>query len=435
MRSQEFAQRRRRLGRMMGRNAICIVRAAPIRHRSGDSEYLYRQNSDFYYLTGFSEPEAVAVIMPSWTQGEYVMFCRTRDPATERWDGERAGLEGVVQRYGADLAYPMAALDEIMPRMLEKCDRVFYTMGLHADLDQRMIGWVNGLRTQAKHGIHPPREFVGLDHLLHEMRLHKSRPELAAMRRGAEITMAAHRRAMQAASPGVMEYEVAADIVHEFHRHGVAPSYSPIVGSGDNACILHYRSNSAKLKDGDLLLVDAGCEYDYYASDVTRTFPVSGRFTPEQRAIYEIVLAAQYAAIDACHPGNLWTAPHDAAVNAITRGLVQIGLLKGKVPRLIKTGAYREYFMHKTGHWLGMDVHDVGAYKVDDQWRALRPGMVHTVEPGIYIPRDAADAPKGFRGVGVRIEDDVGITDGAPEVLTGALEKEPDALEAFLQTR
>jgi Xaa-Pro aminopeptidase len=273
---------------------------------------------------------------------------------------------------------------------------------------------------------------VALDHLLHDMRLYKSRAELDTMRRSAAIAVGAHRRAMRRAAPGVMEYEVAAELVHEFHRHRAEIAYQPIVGGGANACVLHYRANAAPLRDGDLLLVDAGCEYDSYASDITRTFPVGGRFSPAQRAVYEIVLAAQQAAIAQCVAGNHWNEPHDAAVKVITHGLVQLGLLAGRVPKLIRDGAYREWFMHRTGHWLGMDVHDVGDYKVGDAWRVLEPGMVLTVEPGIYLAPDAKNAPKEFRGIGVRIEDDVAITRGAAEELSGELVKEPDAIERYL---
>ena len=431
MKKDEFARRRRQLMRLMGKDAIAILPAAAPRRRNGDSEYPYRQDSDFQYLTGFGEPEAVAVLMPQRDKGEYVLFCRDRDPAREIWDGGRAGPAGAVERYGADDAFPIGDVDEILPGLLEARARVYHTMGLNPEFDQRVIGWVNGLRAQAKHGLHTPQEFVALDHLLHDMRLYKTRPELDAMRRAATIAVGAHRRAMRRAAPGVMEYEVAADIVHDFHRHRAETSYEPIVGGGANACVLHYRENSAELKDGDLLLIDAGCEYDYYASDITRTFPVNGRYSPAQRAVYEVVLEAQNAAIERCRPGNHWNEPHDAAVRSITQGLQKLGLLKGKLARLIKDEAYKKYFMHRTGHWLGMDVHDVGDYKVGDAWRVLEPGMVLTVEPGIYIAL-SAKVPKEFRGIGVRIEDDVAITRSAPEVLTGALVRDPDEVERFM---
>ena len=432
MKKDEFARRRRQLMREMGRDAIAILPAAPVRRRNGDVEYAYRQDSDFHFLTGFPEPEAVAVLIPHRAEGEYVLFCRERDPARELWDGDRAGQAGAVERYGADDAFPIGDIDEILPGLLESRARVCYTMGLHPEFDQRVISWVNGLRAQAKQGLHTPQEFFALDHLLNDMRLYKSRPELDTMRRSAAIAVAAHRRAMRLAAPGVMEYELAAELLHEFHRHHAEIAYEPIVGGGANGCVLHYRANAAPLADGDLVLIDAGCEYDCYASDITRTFPVNGRYSPAQRALYEVVLEAQHAAIAACVPGNHWNDPHDAAVRGITQGLVALGLLKGKVAKLIKEGAYREWFMHRTGHWLGLDVHDVGDYKVGDAWRVLEPGMVLTVEPGIYVPPGSRRAPKEFRGIGIRIEDDVAVTRGAPDVLTGALVKQPDEVERFL---
>jgi Xaa-Pro aminopeptidase len=302
-------------------------------------------------------------------------------------------------------------------------------MGIHQDFDHRVVGWVNGLRTLSKQGMHVAHEFLALDHLLHDMRLYKSRAELELMRRAAGIGVAAHRRAMAYCQPGRWEYEVMAEIVHEFRRNDADTSYHPIVGSGRNSCVLHYRDNNAELKDGDLLLIDAGCEYRYYASDITRTLPVSGRYSPEQRAVYEIVLEAQRAAIGKVRAGNHWNEPHDAAVRAITHGLVKLGLLKGKPASLIRDSAYKPFFMHRTGHWLGMDVHDVGDYKVDGEWRVLEPGMVTTVEPGIYIPAGMPRVARKWWNIGVRIEDDVVVTRGAPEVLTAGLPTEPDEIE------
>jgi len=434
MKRTEFERRRRQLMRMMGKDAIAIVPAASVKHRNSDVEYHYRQDSDFQYLTGFGEPESVAVLIPGRPQGEYVLFVRDRDPARETWDGVRAGPEGAVSEYGADDAFPVSDIDEILPGLLERCPRVFYTMGVHPEFDQRVFGWVNGLRAQAKKGLHAPQEFVALDHFLHEMRLFKSRGELDAMRRAAHIAAGAHRRAMQTAAPGRMEYEVMADILHEFHRQRADISYHPIVGSGPNACVLHYVTNDRQMKDGDLLLIDAGCEYDYYASDITRTFPVNGRFSGPQRALYEVVLAAQHAAIDKVRPGNHWNEPHEAAVKVITQGLVKLGLLKGRVPKLIKEEAYKPFFMHRTGHWLGMDVHDVGEYKVGEDWRLLEPGMVTTIEPGIYIAPGAKGVAKQWQGIGIRIEDDVAVTKGDPEVMTAGVPTDPDEIEALMQS-
>jgi len=433
MNKKEFARRRRDLMRMMGKGGIAILPAAPSKIRNRDVEYAYRQDSDFYYLTGFPEPEAVAVLIPGRPHGEYILFCRDRDPERETWDGRRAGPDGARENHGADDAFPIADIDEILPHMLEHCERVYYTMGVHADFDQRLLGWVNQLRAQAKTGITTPGEFVALDHLLHDMRLFKSRSEVSVMRKAAQIAAAAHVRAMKACRPGLMEYEIEAEYLHEFRRHGAEPSYHPIVGSGENACILHYVENDAKLEEGQLLLVDAGCEYDYYASDITRTFPVGGRFSAEQRAVYDVVLEAQAAAIAVTRVGNHWNDPHDAAVKAITRGLVKLGLLKGRVPTLVKEGAYRKFYMHRTGHWLGMDVHDVGDYKVGEEWRVLEPGMVMTIEPGIYIAPGTKGVPKKWWGIGVRIEDDVLVTKDGPEILSGDVPRDPDEIERLMQ--
>jgi Xaa-Pro aminopeptidase len=432
MRRDEFAKRRRQLMRHMGRDAIAILPAAPVRMRNNDVEYHYRPDSDFYYLTGFAEPESVAVLIPGRPQGEYVLFVRDRDPAREAWDGMRAGPEGAVRDHGADDAFPVGDIDEILPGLLERCSRVLYTMGAHPEFDKRIIGWVNRLRSQGKHGMHTPHEFVTLDHPLHEMRLFKSRGELASMRRSAEIACAAHRRALRAARPGRMEYEVMAEVLHEFHRRRADISYYPIVGSGPNSCVLHYRDNDRQMQEGELLLIDAGCEFDYYASDVTRTLPVGGHYSRRQRAVYEIVLEAQQAAIAKVRAGAHWNEPHEAAVRAITQGLVRIGLLKGRVPKLIKDGAYRQFFMHRVGHWLGMDVHDVGEYKVGDQWRLLEAGMVTTIEPGIYIAPGSRGVRREWWGIGIRIEDDVVVTEGKPEVLTAAMPTDPDEIERLM---
>jgi len=431
MNSKEFLKRRKQLMRMVGSGGIAILPSAPVRLRSRDVEYRFRQDSDFYYLTGFAEPDAVAVLVPGRKNGEYVLFCRDRDSDKELWDGSRAGPKGAVEHFDADDAFPIDDIDDILPGIMESCSSVYYTIGAYGDFDRRMTDWVRSLRSRNARGIHTPDEFVALDHLLHDMRLYKSRAEISAMRRSAKIAVSAHQRAMAKVEPGMFEYEVEAEYVHEFRRQDAANSYIPIVGTGANACTLHYVDNNAQLADGDLLLVDAGCEYDYYASDVTRTFPVNGRFSPEQRAIYEIVLEAQLAAIEKTCIGNHWNDPHDAAVRVITRGLKKAGLLEGSLPRLIRQGAYREYFMHRTGHWIGMDVHDVGDYKVGDEWRLLESGMVTTVEPGIYIPASRKVRAR-WRNIGVRIEDDVAVTNAGPDVLSKGLAKEPDDIESLM---
>jgi Xaa-Pro aminopeptidase len=429
---EEFARRRRQLMRLMGRDSIAVLPAAPVRHRNNDVEYPYRQDSDFHYLTGFGEPEAVAVLVPGRPQAEYILFVRERDPARESWDGRRAGPAGAARDFGADDAFPISDIDEILPGLLENRTRVYYTMGAYADFDQRVVSWVNGLRTQARNGRHPPQEFAALDHVLHDMRLYKSRQELELMREAARISARAHLRVMRFCRPGLTEYQVMAELLHEFRRHNADTAYAPIVGGGANSCVLHYRDNDQPLADGELLLVDAGCELGSYASDITRTLPINGRFTSEQRAVYEVVLEANRAAIAQVRPGNHWNEPHEAAVKVITQGLIKLGLLKGRLASLIRSGAYRRFFMHRTGHWLGLDVHDVGDYKIADEWRVLEPGMTLTVEPGIYLPAGARGVPRRFRNIGIRIEDDVLVTRRGAEVLSARAPKDPDQIEALM---
>jgi Xaa-Pro aminopeptidase len=431
--AKEFARRRKELSSMIGANGIAVLAAAPERIRSRDTHYSYRPDSDFYYLTGFAEPEAVAVLMPGRAEGEFLMFCRERDPERELWDGPRAGPDGAVAAYGAADAFPIADLDDILPGLLERCDRVYYSIGA-TEFDQRLLAFIQALNAKRQIG-HAPSELVALDHLLHEMRLFKSRAESSVLRQSAKIAVAAHARAMRAAKPGMMEYELEAEFLHEFRRHGAECSYPPIVATGVNACVLHYRSNDAQLADGDLVLIDAGCELEMYASDVTRTWPVNGTFSKPQRELYEVVLAANQAATTAAQVGNHWNDPHDAAVVAITKGLKELGLLKGRVSNLIKSQKYRQFFMHKTGHWLGLDVHDVGDYKVHDHWRLLEPGMVMTVEPGIYVSPASKHVDKRWRGIGIRIEDDVQITRDGPEVLTAGLPTTVAEIERHMAAR
>jgi len=436
MKANEFKRRRRQLMQMMGPGSVAILPAAPEVVRNRDVHYPYRPDSDFYYLTGFPEPEAIAVLIPGRKPAEYVLFCRERDEKRERWDGVRAGQEGAVTDYGADDSFPITDCEEILPGLLEECSRVFYAMGSNPDLDKRLAEWVNQIRGKARSGVHGPVEFVALDHYLHEMRLYKSPAEAQRMRHAARVTAAAHTRLMQTCRPGMHEYELEAEFIHECATRGARfQAYPSIVGGGANACVLHYVDNRDELKDGDLVLVDAGCEYGYYASDITRTFPVNGRFSPVQRALYETVLAAQEAAIAKVKPGNHWNDPHDAAVRVITKGLVDLGLLKGPVSRLIKDQAYTKFYMHRTGHWLGMDVHDVGDYKVDGAWRELEPGMTLTVEPGIYIPAGMRGVPKKFWNIGIRIEDDVLVTKTGHEVLTRDAPKSVAEIEALMEGR
>jgi Xaa-Pro aminopeptidase len=415
----EHKRRRKQLMRTVGRGNIAIIASASATVRNNDVEHPYRQDSDFYYLSGFAEPDAVAVFIPGRKQGEYILFCREFDEKKALWTGKNAGLHGARTLYGADDAFPINDLDEILPGMLENRARVYYPMGRDTEMDQRLMEWVNQLRQQSRGGVHAPVEFVSLEHLLHEMRLQKSAAEIQLMRQAAKISAQAHIRAMQTCRPGLHEYHIEAELMHEFMRNGLRfPAYPPIVAGGKNACILHYTDNADELKEGDLLLIDAGAEHQYYAADVTRTFPVSGRFSEPQRAIYQLVLDAQQAAIKKVRPGARWNEPHDTAVRVLTKGLVKLGLLRGPVPKLIKDEAYKTFYMHKTGHWLGMDVHDVGEYKAGNQWRRLEPGMVLTVEPGLYIPESCKRVAKKWRGIGVRIEDDVLVTKDGCEVLS-----------------
>lgn len=432
MDSEEHARRRRALMRMMGDDAVAIVPAAPVAVRNRDVEYPYRQDSDFLYLTGFVEPEAVAVFAPGRSHGEYVLFCRERDAEREVWHGHRAGIEGAVERHAADDAFPIGDIDDILPGMIEGRERIFYTMGRYQQFDTRVMSWINEVRGRVRAGSHAPNEFIALDYFLHDMRLFKSRGEIRAMRRAARMSVAAHERAMRVCRPDIHEYVLEAEFWHEFRRNGAEPAYGLIVGGGANGCILHYTDNRDVLRDGCLVLIDAGAEYDGYAADITHTFPVNGRFTGPQRDVYDVVLAAQLAALDQARPGRHWNDPHDAAVAVLVQGMIDLGLLEGERDARIADESYRRYFMHRTGHWLGMDVHDVGDYRVDADWRELEPGMCLTIEPGLYIPA-AADVPEPFHDIGVRIEDDVHVTRDGQDILTEGLPRTVDEIEAFMR--
>lgn len=431
----DYARRRKALMAEMEPNSIAILPAAPMYIRNRDVEHVYRQDSDFQYLSGFPEPEAVIALIPGREHGEYVLFCRERDPARELWDGLRAGQDGAVSEYGADDAFPIGDIDDILPGLIEGRSRVYYAIGSNQEFDHRLMEWINTIRSKARQGAQPPNEFVALDHLLHDLRLYKSANEVKVMKHAAEISARAHIRAMQASRAGLYEYHLEAELDYEFRKGGSKmPAYGSIVAAGKNACILHYRENDAALKDGDLVLIDAGCEIDCYASDITRTFPVNGRFSPEQKAIYELVLKANEEAFNHIAPGKHWNEAHEATVQVITAGLVELGLLQGEVQELIAAEAYKPFYMHRAGHWLGMDVHDVGDYKVGGEWRVLEPGMAMTVEPGIYIAADNQDVPKKWRGIGVRIEDDVVVTKTGCEILTGGVPKSVEEIEALMAT-
>jgi len=433
---KEYQQRRQDLINHMEPNSIAILASANPLLRNGDSEYRFRQSSDLHYLTGFDEAHAVLVLIPGREKGECLLFCQEKDPLKELWNGRLLGPDAAILQLGVDDAFPITDIDDILPGLIEGCERVYYAMGKDEQFDHRVMEWVKVVRLKVRSGVHSPGEFMVLDHLLHEMRLIKSKAELDIMRESGQIAVRAHKRAMQVSKPGLFEYQVEAEFMHEFFRSGCrAPAYTSIVAGGANACILHYNENNMVLNNGDLLLIDAGCEYEYYASDITRTFPVNGRFSPEQKAIYELVLTAQLAAIEQVKPGNHWNDPHDTTVKVLTAGLVELGLLQGEVDKLIESGAYRDFYMHRAGHWLGMDVHDCGNYKIDGKWRQLEPGMVLTVEPGLYVAVNNEKVEPRWRGIGVRIEDDVAVTRSGYEVLTSGLPKTVAEIETFMAAR
>ncbi|MXZ81515.1 MAG: M24 family metallopeptidase [Gammaproteobacteria bacterium] len=431
MNRKALARRRAEFMNMLGQG-MAVLTTAKHQPRNRDVMYPFRPDSDFHYLTAFPEPEAAAVFVPGRPGGEFILFCRERDPQKELWDGRRAGVEGAVARYGADHAYPIDRLHEILVELLPDQQKVYTRMGQDPEFDSELFSTVSNLREKTRQGGRAPWEFVDLAHILHEMRLIKDRDEIGIMRKAAKLAARGHVRAMQCTRPGMYEYQVQAQMECVF-RHGgsFAPAYPSIVAGGANACILHYIDNNCRLADGDLLLIDAGAELDCYASDITRTFPVNGRFSGAQRDVYEVVLAAQLAAIEAVRPERPVTDYHDVAVRTLTEGMVAIGLLEGDPDELIETGAYRKFYMHSTGHWLGIDVHDVGDYKIGDEWRSLESGMVLTVEPGLYVAPDP-DVDEKWHNIGIRIEDDVLVTRDGPEVLTGDVPKDPDEIEALM---
>jgi Xaa-Pro aminopeptidase len=429
----QFAARRQKLMDSMLPSSIAIIPAAQMKQRNSDVEYPFRQDSHFYYLTGFNEPDAVLLLIPGRAAGESVMFCRNRDKLMEIWNGYRAGPEGVVADYHIAEGHPIDEIDTILPTLLDGLARIYYSIGRDEDLDQQVRHWLNLIRGQVRQGAVAPSELVMLDQLLNEMRLIKTDAEQALMREAGEISAQGHIRAMQVCKPGMMEYQLEAEILYYFTLKGCRqPAYSTIVGGGANGCVLHYIENDQPLQDGDLVLIDAGCELDHYAGDITRTFPVNGRFSAEQKALYQLVLDAQKACINLAKPGVLWDEVHQASVNVLTQGLIDLGLLTGSLEDEIESGGYRDFYMHRAGHWLGMDVHDVGDYKVEGEWRTLQPGMVMTVEPGIYVAVDNENVEARWRGIGIRIEDDVLITDQGCEILTAAVPKEIDEIEALM---
>ncbi|SCY57820.1 aminopeptidase P Metallo peptidase. MEROPS family M24B [Nitrosospira sp. Nl5] len=433
---ESFIERRRHLASQM-QKGIAIIPTAPERVRNRDAYYPYRFDSYFYYLTGFGEPEAVLVVVAGVDGGasKHILFCRDKDVEREIWEGFRYGPEAAREAFGFDEAYSILKLDEMLPELMTDQSAVYCAMGHATEWDIRVTGWINQIRQQTRSGVSAPGGIFDIRLLLDEMRLFKSPEELQVMRRAAEISSGAHRRAMQKTRPGVNEYEVEAELLHEFRRHGAqAPAYTSIVAGGANACVLHYVENNSRLNDGDLLLIDAGCELDGYAADITRTFPVNGKFSPAQRDLYQLVLSAQAAAISAVGPGNRWDAPHEAALRVLAQGFIDLGLCHGSVDTVMQSEDYKRFYMHRTGHWLGLDVHDAGEYKRDGEWRPLQPGMTLTVEPGCYV-RPADNVPRHFWNIGVRIEDDVLVTEAGCEVLTSAAPKTVAEIEELMQDR
>jgi Xaa-Pro aminopeptidase len=417
---------------MAGEDSIIILQAAAASLRNNDVYYPYRQDSDFLYLTGFREHDALLLMIPEKKGGKCILFCRDRDPEREMWDGRMVGLDAAVSEYGMDEAYDIKQLEVRLRDYLHDRERIYHDLGRDPLFDQRLIGWLNEFRGETRKTFHAPEEIHALDHMLHDMRVYKSREELSAMRRSAKIAIEAHELAMQICEPGMNEADIHASLIHTFTRHHCEPSYLPIVGGGANACVLHYIANNDVLHDGDLLLIDAGAEYDGYASDITRTFPVNGKFSPEQRQLYDIVLAAQAAAFEKARAGNQWEDVHNAAIRVAAEGMIDIGVLEHGLEEELESEGYKHFYVHKTGHWLGLDVHDVGEYTIDGHSRQLEPGMVLTVEPGIYIHPEESSVAECWRGVGIRIEDNVVISNDEPLILTDSLARTADEIEQLM---
>lgn len=431
--SKEWAKRRQTLLKKCGPSAIAILPSAPIAMRNGEYEYPYRQNSNFYYLTGFTEPEAIAVLAAKRKEGEFILFNRPHHRERELWEGPRAGQEGARKKFGAHQAYAIKKFTEQLPKLLMDRTKVYTQLGVNPEFDVILLDAFNKARTTTRTGITSPAELIDIGGIVHEMRLIKSPTEIKIMRESADISAAAHISAMQACLPGIQEYQLEAELLYEFQLNGARhPAYTSIVGSGANTCILHYNANNKTIANNSLVLVDAGGEYQYYASDITRTFPANGKFTKEQAAVYNVVLAAQLAAIKIIKPGITWNKMHETAVKVLTQGLIKIGLLRGKLSDLIANKAYFPFFMHRTGHWLGLDVHDVGQYTINKKWRKLQAGMVLTVEPGIYISNTLKNVPARWHNIGVRIEDDILVTKTGHEVLSKRAPKTIADIEALM---
>lgn len=427
-----FAERRKKFLESIGPDAAAIVIGHDAVPRSNDTEYPFRQNSDFHYLTGFDHPSAVALFRTD-DGPPYTLFVQAKDKSAETWHGYRPGTSGAKDDFGADEAFAIDTLLEEIPKQIERISSLYHTLGRNPDLDRTIVATLDSLRQRSKLGFEPASQIRDPRDVLHAMRLFKEPGEIEIMRRAAAITCTAHQEAARLCRDGNFEYQLEAALGHAFRRlGGSGPAYGTIVGGGKNATILHYIVNNQKLRGGELCLVDAGVELEGYASDVTRTYPVGGRFQGPSRAVYEVVLAAQKAALAVCRPGTTLPKIHETALRSLVEGMVSLGLLAGTVDDLIKSEKYREYYMHGTSHWLGLDVHDVGVYTKKGKALTLDPGMVFTVEPGIYIPVDDTSAPEHLRGIGVRIEDDVLVTEDGIENFNHAIPKQPDEIEAWM---
>jgi len=430
----EYANTREKLFNAITKNSIVLIPANTLILRNGDTHYPFRQSSDFYYLTGFNEPDAILALLPDHSEGRYILFTQKKDPLKEAWNGKMQGLEGVVENFGVDKAFDINEFEEVLPSLLENRSRIYMPIGQNTDFDNTVFNAVNALRWKIRRGVSAPEEFHDIEPILHEMRLYKSETEIATMRKATEISVEAHINAMKNCKPGKFEYELEAELIYTFMKYGSrSPAYEPIVGAGNNACILHYNENNAEIKTGDLILIDAGCEYQNYSSDLTRTFPANGKFSEPQKILYDMVLEAQLAAIDLIKPGTPWMALQDKIIEIYTNRLVELDILKGDVATLIEEKAVTRFYMHNSGHWLGLNTHDVGQYKVEGQWRVLEPGFVLTIEPGIYISENAEDVDEKWRGIGIRIEDDIVVTETGCDILSKNLPKRTDEIEALMR--
>ncbi|TDR17472.1 aminopeptidase P N-terminal domain-containing protein [Marinicella litoralis] len=430
--TSEYQKRRKQLMKIAGQNSITILSSRPEFIRNGDVHHYYRQDSDFYYLSGFNEPDAMLVLIPSQKGQQQVLFCREANPKKMIWDGPMSGTQGAIDDYGFDAAYDIKEIDRRLPLLIEGCEKVCFKIGDNDEFDQKVAAWVKSIATRKGQKSKAPEEFMSISHIIHDMRLYKSPAEIKCMKKSADIAADAHIRMMQSCRAGMYEYDLQAEYQYHLTKHQSHSSYPPIIGSGENGNILHYINNNQMMNDGDLVLIDAGAEYDFYASDITRTFPVNGRYSARQKDLYDVVLQAQTDAIAAVQIGNHWNEFHDVAVRTISQGLLDLKIIKGQLEQVLEEKTYANFYMHMTGHWLGLDVHDCGDYRVDDLWVELEENMVLTVEPGLYISENSK-APKKWRGMGIRIEDDIQVSKKGPVVLSKNVPKTTEQIEQIMK--